>query len=93
MRKFSFNPDAPALTQLLAVSLTVLSTLREHRHLCLCIPHQVHQQLHTADYGRVLYDLLSAEYTDLETRLEIRVHSKPDFLILFTPPGARHEIS
>lgn len=93
MRELNFSPDAPALTQLLAVSLTLLAALREHRHLCLCIPHQVHQQMNTADYGRVLYDLLSAEYPDLETRLEIRVHPKPDFLILFTPPGAHHEIS
>jgi hypothetical protein len=92
MRKFSFSPDAPAVTQLLAVSISLLSALREHRQLCLCVPRQIHQRLHAADYGRVLYDLLSAEYPDLETRLEIRVHHQPDFLILFTPPGAPHEI-
>lgn len=93
MQKFRFSPDTPALTQLLAVSLTLLSALREHSHLCVCVPKQVHQQLHATDYGRILYDLLSAEYPNLETRLQIRVHPKPDFLILFTPPGARHEIS
>jgi hypothetical protein len=92
MRTFSFAPDAPALTQLLAVSIHLLSALRKHTHLCLCVPSHVHQQLHAADYGQVLYDLLSAEYPDLDARLEIRVHPKPDFLILFTPPGARHEI-
>ena len=93
MRKFSFATTAPALTQLLAVSLTLLSELREHSSLCLFVPKHVHHQLQVADYGRVLYDLLSAEYPDLETRLEIRVHPAPDFLILFTPLGVRHEIS
>ncbi len=93
MLKFSFSPHAPALNQLLAVSISLLSTLREHNHLCLCVPNHVHQRLQAADYGRVLYDLLSAEYSDLETRLEIRVHPQADFLILLTPPGARHEIT
>lgn len=88
-----FTNDAPALTQLLAISLKLMALLREHQHLFLYVPKQVHVQLTQADYGRVLYDLLSAQYPDLHDRLEIRVHGKAEFLMMTQPPGELYEIS
>jgi hypothetical protein len=93
MHNMQFDNHAPALTQLLAASLKLMTLMREHHRLLLYIPKHVHDQLTQADFGRVLYDLLSAQYPDLENRLEIRVHGKTDFLFLTQPPGALHEIS
>jgi hypothetical protein len=93
MHTLEFANDAPAQTQLLAVSLKLMALLRAHHRLFLYVPKHVHIQLSQADFGRVLYDLLSAEYPDLQNRLEIRVHNKTEFLVLTQPPGAHHEIS
>ena len=88
-----FTNDSPALTQLLAVSIKLMTLLREHQHLFLYVPKQLHAQLTQADYGSVLYDLLSAQYPDLQDRLDIRVHSKAEFLIMTQPPGELYEVS
>ena len=93
MLALQFATGAPALTQLWAVSLKLMTLLRTHRRLLLHVPKSVHEQLTPADYGQVLYDLLSAQYPDLQVRLDIRVHSQPEFLLLTPPPGAPHEVS
>lgn len=93
MQTIQFASDAPALTQFLAVSLRLMALMRQHSCLYLSIPKHVHVQLNQEDFGRVLYDLLSSEYPDLEDRMVIRVHPKTDFLISIQPPGALHEIT
>lgn len=93
MHALQFPNDAPALPQLLAISLQLMTLLREHRHVFLYVPKQVHVQLTQADYGRVLYDLLSAQYPDLQDRLDIRVHGKSEFIVMTQPPGAPHEVT
>lgn len=93
IQTIQFASDAPALTQLLAVSLRLMTLMRQHSCLCLYLPKHVHLQLNQADFGQVLYDLLSSEYSDLEDRLVIQVHPKSYFLILTQPSGVLHEIT
>jgi hypothetical protein len=93
MKRFDFDVSSSATTQLLAASLCLLSGLRMHAHLLLCVPIQVHRQLEPADYGRIIYDLLSADHVDLESLLTIKVHQKPFFLISSHSAGATNEIS
>jgi hypothetical protein len=93
MKRFDFDVSSSATTQLLAASLYLLSGLRVHPHLLLCVPIQVHRQLEPADYGRIIYDLLSADHDDLESRLTIQVHQKPFFFISSHSAGATNEIS
>lgn len=93
IKRFDFDESSPASTQLLAASLYLLSGLRMHPHLLLYVPIQVHRQLEAADYGQIIYDLLSADHDDLESRLKIQVHQNPFFLISSHSAGATNEIS
>jgi hypothetical protein len=92
MQQFDFDHRSPATNQLLAASLHVLTALRSYPHVLLSVPIHVHQQLEPADYGKIIYDLLSANYTDLEKRLKIQVHQDSHFSISTHPAGAQHEV-
>ena len=92
MQQFDFDHRSPANNQLLAASLHVLSALRSCPHIFLSVPIHVHQQLEPADYGKIIYDLLSANYPDLEKRLTIQVHQDAHFFISTHPAGAQHEV-
>lgn len=83
-QRFHFTPDSAPEQQLLAMSIVVLELLRKHKALTLWVPATVHRALPASNYGILLYDTLSAEYPDLETRLQLRVHPAAYFDVSFT---------
>lgn len=93
MQQFDFDDRSPATNQLLAASLHILLALQSYPHIFLSVPLHVHQKLEPTDYGKIIYDLLSANYPDLEKRLSIQVHRDSFFSISNHPAGAQHEIS
>ena len=79
--RMSISLNVPPELHLLAVSVTLLKSLRRAERCVLFIPKSIHEVLTTDSYGTLLYDTLSEEFANLEEKLSVRVHPKDYFLI------------
>lgn len=82
-----FPADAPAEQQLLAACLVLRDALRQGAKLRLKLPMAVHRQVTQAMFGAIFFDTLAAEFSDLDHRLQIRVHQAEDFEITSPSSG------
>lgn len=83
-QRFQFTTSSSSEQQLLAMSIVLLGLLRTHASLTLWVPAAVHRTLPSGSYGQLLYDTLSAEHAQLESRLQLKVHSAAHFDVVFS---------
>lgn len=83
-QRFQFTASSSSQQQLLAMSIVLLELLRTHDSLTLWVPAMVHRDLPSESYGQLLYDTLSAEHAQLESRLHLKVHATDHFEVVFS---------
>jgi hypothetical protein len=79
--RIAMSTTATPELQLLAVSIELLSLMRDKKSYILFIPRSIHHDLSPNSYGELLYDILAAEHLAVESRLAVRVHKYDYFLI------------